>query len=133
MEYYMYHHTKSSPLSFDQTIAKITESLKQQGFGIITEIDVKATLKQKLNLDFRNYRILGACNPSFSHNALLTDDKMGLFMPCNVIVQEHENGQVEVSVPIMARMTDFLQDPTIRLFTQEIDSRLKQALDAIGN
>ena len=83
--------------SFDQTIEDVTEELKKEGFGVLTEIDIKETLKKKLDVDFKKYKILGACNPSFAHEALQNEDKIGVMLPCNVIVEEHENGEVEVS------------------------------------
>ena len=83
--------------TFDEAIEKTTAELKKQGFGILTEIDLKETLKKKLDVDFKKYKILGACNPSLAHQALLKEDKIGTMLPCNVIVEEHENGEVEVS------------------------------------
>ena len=83
--------------TFDEAIKKTTAELKEEGFGVLTEIDVKDTLKKKLDVDFKNYKILGACNPGFAHKALLKEDKIGAMLPCNVIVEEHENGEVEVS------------------------------------
>jgi uncharacterized protein (DUF302 family) len=92
-----YYNTRTVDLSFDDAIARVTEELKKEGFGILTEIDVKETLQKKLNVDFRKYKILGACNPPFAHKALLAEDKIGTMLPCNVIVQEKGNGVVEVS------------------------------------
>ena len=83
---------------YDATIEKVTAALKEQGFGVITTIDVKETLKQKLDVDFRRYAILGACNPSFAHQALSTDLEIGLYLPCNVIVYEEDEGSTVVSV-----------------------------------
>jgi uncharacterized protein (DUF302 family) len=91
--------------TFEEAIEKVTDELKKEGFGILTEIDVKETLKKKLDVDFKKYNILGACNPGFAHQALLKEDKIGTMLPCNVIVEEHENGEVEVSaVDPMASM-----------------------------
>lgn len=84
-------------VSFDEAIEKVTGELKKEGFGILTEIDIKATLKKKLDVDFYNYRILGACNPPFAYKALQAEDKIGTMLPCNVIVQERETGKIEVS------------------------------------
>lgn len=102
----MYYYTSTTfNGTFDQAIEKATEELKKEGFGILTEIDVKDTLKKKLDVDFKKYRILGACNPGFAHKALLEEDKIGTMLPCNVIVEEHEDGTVEVSaVDPMASM-----------------------------
>ena len=94
MSYYM---TTKTILTYEDAIDKITSELKKEGFGILTEIDVKATLKKKLDVDFRRYKILGACNPPFAYQALQAEDKIGLMLPCNVIVQETPDGEVEVS------------------------------------
>ena len=92
-----YYFSKTLDSTFDEAIEKVTAALKERGFGVLTEIDVKATLKKKLDVDFRNYRILGACNPPFAHKALLAEDKIGTMLPCNVIVQELDNGKIEVA------------------------------------
>jgi len=92
-----YYFSKKIDLPFDDAVEHVTEKLKERGFGVLTEIDVKATLKTKLDVDFRNYRILGACNPPFAHKALLAEPKIGLMLPCNVIVEELESGEVEIS------------------------------------
>ena len=83
--------------NFDEAIEQVTAELKKEGFGVLTEIDVKNTLKTKIDVDFKKYKILGACNPHSAHQALLSEDKIGVFLPCNVIVEEHENGDIEVS------------------------------------
>ena len=92
-----YYFSKTVNLSFDDAIVRVTEELKKEGFGVLTDIDVRATMKKKLDIDFRNYRILGACNPPFAHQALLAEDKIGTMLPCNVIVQELAPGVVEVA------------------------------------
>ena len=86
-----------SNISFEDAVEKVTEELKNEGFGVLTEIDIKSTLKKKLDVDFRNYRILGACNPPFAHQALLAEKYIGLMLPCNVIVQENADGNVDVA------------------------------------
>lgn len=102
MKYYM---STTFNGTFDEAIIKVTEELKKYGFGVLTEIDVKETLKKKLDVDFKKYKILGACNPANAHKALLAEDKIGTMLPCNVIVEEHEDGVVEVSaVDPMASM-----------------------------
>jgi uncharacterized protein (DUF302 family) len=93
-----YHLSKFSSLSFDETIERLVDALREEGFGIITTIDLKETFKNKLNTEFRNYTILGACNPRFAYEAILEEDKVGVFLPCNVVVQEHQNGDIEVSI-----------------------------------
>ena len=92
-----YHFSKKLDLPFDQAVARVMEALKREGFGILTDIDVKATLKSKLGEEFRPYRILGACNPQLAFRALQLEDKIGTMLPCNVIVQEHPGDGVEVS------------------------------------
>jgi len=92
-----YYFSKTISDNFDNAVLKVTEALKAEGFGILTEIDIKATLKKKLDVDFYNYKILGACNPPFAYKALLAEDKIGTMLPCNVIIQEKVQGQVEVS------------------------------------
>ena len=92
-----YCFTKTIKSGFAEAIQKVTEALKAEGFGVLTEIDIKATLKKKLDVDFYNYTILGACNPPFAYKALQAEDKIGTMLPCNVIVQEKEPGEIEVS------------------------------------
>jgi uncharacterized protein (DUF302 family) len=92
------YFSKKVDLDFDSAIQKVTELLKSYGFGIITQVDVKETLKNKIDIDFRPYRILGACNPKFAHKALTTFDKVGIMMPCNVVVQQHEDGTTEITL-----------------------------------
>jgi uncharacterized protein (DUF302 family) len=92
-----YYIRKQLSVPFEDAVTAVTEKLKTEGFGILTEIDVQATLKAKLDVDFRKYRILGACNPPFAHKALQMEDKIGLMLPCNVIVQERAEGGVEVA------------------------------------
>jgi uncharacterized protein (DUF302 family) len=99
----MYHFSQFLPVSFDEAIAQVTEALKAEGMGVLTEIDVKSAFKKKLDVDFRQYRILGACHPEVAYQMLQEDDKAGALYPCNVVVQEHEDGRVEVSAidPLM--------------------------------
>lgn len=92
-----YYFTKRLKLSFDGAIEHVTRALASRGFGVLTTIDVRATMKKKLDIDFRPYTILGACNPQFAHKALLIEDKVGTMLPCNVVVQDVGNGEVEVS------------------------------------
>ena len=99
----MYHFSKVLPVSFDEAIALVTEALRAEGMGVLTEIDVQGAFKKKLDIDFRQYRILGACHPQVAYQMLQTDDKAGVLYPCNVVVQEHDDGRVEVSAidPLM--------------------------------
>ena len=92
-----YYFSKVLSVSFEEAVARVTQTLKGQGFGVITEIDVTQTLKAKIGVDFRPYRILGACNPTLAHEALKLEDKVGTMLPCNVIVQELGTGRIEVA------------------------------------
>lgn len=126
-----YHFSKTVDLSFDEAIENVTEKLKKEGFGILTEIDVKATLKKKLDVDFRNYKILGACNPPYAYKALLAEEKIGTMLPCNVVVQEHEDGQVEISaVDPMASM-QAVDNPNLGPIAMEIQTKLKLVIDKL--
>ena len=126
-----YHFTRASHLTFDETLAKVTEELKKEGFGILTEIDVQATLKKKLDVDFRKYRILGACNPPFAYAALQAEDKIGTMLPCNVIVQEKGDGVVEVSAvdPVASMMA--IKNPKLEAVAQEVRARLRRVIERL--
>jgi len=121
-----YYYSNKPNLSFNDAVAKITETLKQQGFGIITSIDMKETLRQKLNIAFRNYKILGACNPQFAYNAITRESHIGLMLPCNIVVQQHENGQVEVSA---INPLETLDLANLNHIAKEVSSRLRAAID----
>lgn len=92
-----YYISRKLKIPFGEVVAKITQTLQQQGFGVITTIDLRETFKKKLNTNFRNYTILGVCNPQFAYNAISLESHIGVMLPCNVVIQEHENGEVEVS------------------------------------
>ncbi len=126
-----YHISKFVGLGFDQAVEKAVAELKKAGFGVITEIDVKATLKKKLDLDFRRYLILGACNPKFAHRALSLEDKIGVLLPCNVVVQEHADGRVEVSAMDPGLMLQIVQQPELQELAQAVRSSLQQVVDRI--
>lgn len=130
MNYYFNNKIKGK--SFEQVIEDVTNALKKEGFGVLTEIDVKDTLKKKIDVDFKKYKILGACNPHFAHKALSTEDKIGVFLPCNVVVEENENGEIEVSAvdPIasmMAAKNDALED-----IAREVQERLKYVIQSLN-
>ncbi len=120
------YFTKFSDKTFDDAIAHVTAILKDHGFGIITEIDVKETLKKKIDVDFRPYRILGACNPSFAYQALQSDDKAGVMMPCNVIVQEHTNGKVEITLINPDAAAGSLNNKALEEFACEVTKELRK-------
>ena len=126
-----YHFSKIVTGDFDATISKVTQELKNEGFGILTEIDVKETLKKKLDVDFRRYKILGACNPHFAHQALLAEDRIGTMLPCNVIVQERENGKIEVSAvdPVASMMA--IQNKKLGEVADEVREKLNKVMLSI--
>lgn len=126
-----YHFSKKLSIPFTIAVDKVTDELKKVGFGIITNIDMKETLKKKINVDFRNYIILGACNPRFAYEALQEEDKMGIFLPCNVVVQEHYNGEVEVSVVNPEEMMHSVEDLKLRTFARKIKESLIYVLNNI--
>jgi uncharacterized protein (DUF302 family) len=124
-----YYFSKTLGISFDEAVARVTEHLKKEGFGILTEIDVKETIKKKLNLDFRKYKILGACNPPFAHRALQVEDKIGTMLPCNVIVQELSKGQVEVAAIDPVASMQAVQNPSLREVAAEVQGKLKRVIN----
>lgn len=128
MEYYF---NKTITDSFENAIQKVTEALKKEGFGILTEIDLKATLKKKLDVDFYNYTILGACNPPFAYKALLAEDKIGTMLPCNVIVQEKVAGQIEVSAVDPAASMLAVENKELVEIATEIRDRLKKVIEQL--
>jgi len=129
MSYYINKTLKN--ISFEEGIARITESLKNEGFGILTEIDLKATLKKKLDVDFYNYKILGACNPPFAYEALQSEDKIGTMLPCNVIVQEKKPGEIEISaVDPMASM-QAIENENLGNLAKKVKIRLENFIKAL--
>jgi len=118
--------------SFDEAIELVTAELKKEGFGVLTEIDVQATLKNKIDVDFKKYKILGACNPHFAHKALTSEDKIGVFLPCNVIVEEHENGDIEVSAVDPIASMGSVQNDALGGIAQEVQQKLKLVIDNLN-
>jgi uncharacterized protein (DUF302 family) len=126
-----YYFSKTVTDDFDTAIERVTNELKKEGFGVLTQIDVQETLKKKLDVHFRKYLILGACNPTFAHEALIAEDKIGAMLPCNVIVQEHENGEVEISaVDPVASMMAVNNDALDHVATQ-VREKLKSVIDQL--
>ncbi len=114
--------------SFEEVIEAVTEALKTEGFGVLTDIDVSATFKKKLDLDFQKYRILGACNPHFAHKAISSENKIGVFLPCNVVVQQHEDGRIEVSaVDPMASMMS-VENEKLGTLASDINTTLDKVI-----
>ena len=126
-----YYFKKTLNLSFDKAIARVTEELKKEEFGILTDIDVKATLKKKLDVEFRKYRILGACNPPFAYKALQAEDKIGTMLPCNVIVQEISDGQVEVTAIDPLASMQAVENPALKEIATEISNKLKTVINSV--
>lgn len=124
-----YYFNKTLPVSFDEAVTRVTEELKKVGFGILTEIDVKETLKKKLNVDFRKYKILGACNPPFAYKALQAEDKIGLMLPCNVIVQELSDKEVEVAAVDPAAAMVGIDNFSLKDVAAEVRTKLQSAID----
>jgi uncharacterized protein (DUF302 family) len=125
-----YHEKKLKNISFDEAIIKVTDALKEEGFGILTEIDIKETLKKKLGEDFRPYRILGACNPPFAYKALLAEGKIGAMLPCNVIVQQLEDGVEVAAVDPVASM-QAVENKALEEIASEIRDKLRSVIDSL--
>ncbi|GAA0190663.1 DUF302 domain-containing protein [Fulvivirga kasyanovii] len=116
---------------FDEVIQKVTEALKEEGFGVLTEIDVRDTLKKKIDVDFRPYKILGACNPQFAHKALQAEDKIGTMLPCNVIVQQKDVDTIDVAVVDPVASMQAVGNKDLEGIAGEVRDRLKRVLDRI--
>jgi len=125
-----YYFGRTLKIGFEEAVNRVIDELKKEGFGILTDIDVKATLKKKLNVDFKNYRILGACNPPFAYQALRAEDKIGTMLPCNVIVQENADGNVEVSAIDPIASMQAVKNPALQGIAEEVQAKLKRV---IGN
>jgi uncharacterized protein (DUF302 family) len=126
-----YYFETTVNLTFDDAVARVTEELKKEGFGILTEIDVQATLKKKLDVDFRSYKILGACNPPFAYRALQAEHNIGLMLPCNVIVQDTGDGKSEVAAidPLVAMSG--VDNPALGPIATEIATKLKRVIECL--
>jgi uncharacterized protein (DUF302 family) len=127
MNYYFSKTVKGK--SFDETTDWVKEELKKEGFGVLTEINVSETLKNRIDVDFKKYKILGACSPRHAYQALKAEDKIGVFLPCNVVVEEHENGEVEVSAvdPIASMIS--VENNSLGDIATEIQQKLKQVIE----
>ena len=128
----MYHYDKKTDLSFEETIVKTTEELKKEGFGVLTEIDVTKTLKKKLDVDFDNYTILGACNPPFAHQALQEEPEIGMLLPCNVIVYRAD-GATRVGVMDPEAALNLTGIPAIAPIAVEAKQRLQNAIERLSH
>lgn len=126
-----YCFSKTVAMSYDDAISKVTAELQREGFGILTEIDVKDKLKEKINVVFRKYKILGACNPAYAYKALQVEPNIGTMLPCNVVVQELETGEIVVSAidPLASMMA--IKNEALGVIAKEIQAKLKKAIDSI--
>lgn len=126
-----YNSKKIQNISFDKAIEKVTEALKLEGFGILTEIDIKETLKKKLDVNFRPYKILGACNPPFAYKALLADKNIGTMLPCNVVVQKTEDGMIEISAVDPVASMSGVNNPELAGIAGEIKTKLERVVSSL--
>lgn len=126
----MYGFKKQVSISFEKAVEKVREELSKEGFGVITEIDVKATLKKKLDVDFDNYIILGACNPGYAYKSLKKERDIGLFLPCNVIIYEQKD-QVFVSAMMPSAFISVMNNPELECIAQEVEPKLKRVIEKI--
>lgn len=126
-----YYFSKTLDSSFDETITRVIDELKKEGFGVLTEIDVKATLKKKLDVGFRDYRILGACNPPFAYQALQAEPHIGLMLPCNVVVQEGENGQTIVSAIDPVASMQAVENESLGEVARQVKVKLQKVVESV--
>lgn len=126
-----YYFSKTLSARFDEAIQRTTEALAKEGFGIITEVDIKQTLKTKIGVDFRNYRILGACNPTMAFEALQMDDKVGTMLPCNVVVQEVASGKIEVAAIDPVASMQAIDNVRLRQTAEKVRAKLKAVIEAL--
>ena len=126
-----YYFSKTLDSSFDETITRVIDELKKEGFGVLTEIDIKATLKKKLDVGFRDYRILGACNPPFAYQALQAEPHIGLMLPCNVVVQEGENGQTIVSAIDPVASMQAVENESLGEVARQVKVKLQKVVESV--
>ncbi len=126
-----YDFSRTLNVSFDEAVVRVADELKKDGFGILTEIDVKETLKKKLDVEFRPYRILGACNPPFAYKALQAEEKIGLMLPCNVIVREKEDGSIEVSAVDPVASMQAIDNPALGDIAEQVRGMLRGVIDRL--
>lgn len=126
-----YYFAKTLETDFESAVQRATEALKAQGFGIITQIDVRDTFKNKIGVDFRDYRILGACNPQLAHEALQIEDKVGTMLPCNVVVQEVGNGKIEIAAIDPVSSMRAIDNPQLKLAAEQVREKLMRAIGSL--
>ena len=128
-----YYFSRKIDAGFDEAVSRVTEALKDQGFGILTEIDVGATLKKKLDVDFKRYVILGACNPEFAHQAMSGEPFIGVLLPCNVVVMEREGGGSIVSAFKPTAGFSLVDNPSVAPIAEQVEDRLRRMLDRLDS
>ena len=126
-----YGFSKTVSVPYEQAIERVTEELKREGFGVLTTIDVRDTLKKKLDVDFNKYIILGACNPPFAHKALVAEEQIGLLLPCNVIVYE-KNGRTTVAAFDPMTMATLVENDALKSIAEEVTARLRRVINSLG-
>ena len=126
-----YFNSKTINGTFEETIAKVTDELKKEGFGVLTEIDVKETLKKKLDVDFRKYKILGACNPPYAYKVLQAEENIGVLLPCNIVVQEKETGKIQVSVVNPMESMQAVGNESLGAVASEVSAKLVKVLESL--
>lgn len=127
-----YTFSKTLEIAFDEAVVKVIDELKKEGFGVLTEIDVKETLKKKLDVDFRKYRILGACNPPLAYKALSEEENIGVMLPCNVIVQEKDGGVIQVSAINPMESMQAVKNPNLEEVAATVSSKLAKVIDNLN-
>ena len=131
LRHHNYGYQRVVDLSYEEAVARVTETLKKEGFGVLTEIDVKEALKKKLGIDMQRYIILGACNPPFAHQALQAEEEISLLLPCNVIVYENKAGKTVISAMDPEAVLKLVENPTVGPVAKEVTMRLTRALEAV--
>jgi len=126
-----YYFSKVVTLNFDEAVSRVIDALKEEGFGVLTEIDIKKTLKKKLNVDFKKYRILGACNPPLAYQALQAEENVGLMLPCNVIVKECEENKVEVAAIDPVASMGAVNNPKLLSLAEIVSAKLKKVIQSV--
>ena len=126
-----YYFSKTLPIGFDEAVQRTVDALRREGFGIITEIDVKQTLKAKIGIDFRNYRVLGACNPKLAHEALQLEDKIGTMLPCNVVVQEVGSNRTEIAAIDPVASMQAVDNPRLKQAAERVQALLRKVVEAL--
>lgn len=125
------HSRRLTKLGFDRAVETVTAELKREGFGVLTEIDVKGTLKKKLGVDFPRYKILGACNPQLAHQALTAEPEIGLLLPCNVVVAEEDDGQASVAIISPKEMFKLVDNPYLADVADQVEAKMRRVIDRL--